>query len=96
MDPDAWYPVARGQRARVQAAHAIAVCSRCPVRLECLEMSMRHWETGGQHGIWGGLMESERMTVYTAWRAGTPITGLSADALATRSLTGGWRRQQNC
>ena len=81
MDPDAWYPVARGQRARVQAAHAIAVCSQCPVRLECLEMSMRHWGTGGQHGIWGGLLEAERVTVYTAWRAGTPITGLSADAV---------------
>ena len=75
MDPDAWYPVARGQRARVQAARAIALCNQCPVRLACLEMSMRQWATGGQHGIWGGLLESERVRVHTAWRAGTPIIG---------------------
>jgi len=76
LNPDAWYPVARGQRARVQAAQAIALCHQCPVRLACLEMSMRQWATGGQHGIWGGLLESERVRVHTAWRAGTPISGM--------------------
>jgi Transcription factor WhiB len=86
MDPDAWYPVARGQRARIQAAQAIAVCNQCPVRLACLEMSMRQWATGGQHGIWGGLLEPERVTVYTAWRAGTPITGLPAQDAAGHSF----------
>jgi Transcription factor WhiB len=85
MDPDAWYPEARGERGRVQAARAIAVCSQCPVRLACLEMSMRHWAAGGQHGIWGGLLESERVPVYGAWRAGTPVTALPADAVG-RSL----------
>ncbi|HTP17190.1 MAG TPA: WhiB family transcriptional regulator [Streptosporangiaceae bacterium] len=86
MDPDAWYPVARGKRARVQAAQAIALCHQCPVRLGCLEMSMRQWATGGQHGIWGGLLESERVRVHTAWRAGTPISGMPAGDTAGHSF----------
>jgi Transcription factor WhiB len=86
MDPDVWYPVARGERARVQAAQAIAVCSHCAVRLDCLEMSMRQWAAGGQHGIWGGLLESERVTVYAAWQAGAPVARLPAADAAGRSL----------
>ena len=86
IDPDAWYPVARGQRARVQAAQAIAACNQCPVRLACLEMSMRQWATGGQHGIWGGLLESERVRVHAAWRAGTPISGMPAGDTAGHSF----------
>ena len=43
VDPDDWFPVAREvAKARGEAAHAIAVCARCPVRPDCLELSMRH------------------------------------------------------
>ena len=36
---------------------AKAICSACPVRVECLEYAIRTHET---HGIWGGLNELER------------------------------------
>ena len=36
---------------------AKAICAACPVRIECLEYSMRIQEP---HGIWGGLNELER------------------------------------
>ena len=30
---------------------------------QCLEFSMRVWDTGGEHGIWGGLVEADRVAV---------------------------------
>jgi len=36
---------------------ARAICSRCPVRAECLDYALRVREP---HGIWGGLNEAER------------------------------------
>jgi Transcription factor WhiB len=54
LDPDQWYPVSiEPARARQEAAAAIAVCASCPVRAQCLELSLRHWDVG-QHGVWGG------------------------------------------
>ena len=36
VDPDEWFPVAQdADRARVEAAGAIAVCAACPVRPDC-------------------------------------------------------------
>ena len=46
-------------RARAEAARALAVCAVCPVRAECLELSLRHWASVGQHGIWGGLVKAQ-------------------------------------
>ncbi len=37
--------------------HARALCSRCPVRDECLDYALTVQEP---HGIWGGLNELER------------------------------------
>jgi Transcription factor WhiB len=60
LDPDEWFPVSPdAEIARRQAADAIAVCADCPVRPECLELSLRYWQIG-QHGIWGGLVPAER------------------------------------
>jgi hypothetical protein len=60
LDPDEWFPVsADAETARREAADAIAVCTACPVRGACLELSLRHW-TIGQHGVWGGLVAPER------------------------------------
>jgi WhiB family redox-sensing transcriptional regulator len=36
------------------------VCSRCPVRAECLEYAQRH---NIRHGVWGGLSDKERRVV---------------------------------
>jgi WhiB family redox-sensing transcriptional regulator len=60
LDPDQWYPVStESAQARHEAAAAIAVCAGCPVRAQCLELSLRHWDTG-QHGVWGGLIATDR------------------------------------
>jgi Transcription factor WhiB len=50
------------EKARHEAAAAIAVCASCPVRAHCLALSLRHWDIG-QHGIWGGLVAAERAAV---------------------------------
>ena len=39
------------------AAQAKAICARCPVQMECLEMAYRNDE---RDGIWGGLTPLER------------------------------------
>lgn len=60
LDPDQWFPVsAEAGRARQEAAAAIAVCTTCPVRDQCLALSIRYWDIG-QHGVWGGLVAAER------------------------------------
>jgi hypothetical protein len=60
LDPDQWFPVNLDPaRARREAAAAIAVCTSCLVRGECLVLSLRHWDIG-QHGVWGGLVPADR------------------------------------
>ena len=77
LDPDEWYPIAtKPAQARAEAARALAVCAVCPVRVECLELSIRVWDTGGEHGIWGGLVEADRAAVRAGWLAGTPVAAL--------------------
>jgi WhiB family redox-sensing transcriptional regulator len=72
VDPDDWFPETLNvAKARDQAAHAIAVCARCPVRPDCLELSLRHAFGVGAHGVWGGLVEEERRAARRRWRAGT-------------------------
>ena len=69
LDPDQWYPVSPNPaRARREAAAAIAVCTSCPVRAQCLELSLRHWDIG-QHGVWGGLVATERAHLRRRWPA---------------------------
>jgi hypothetical protein len=60
LDPDQWFPVSVDPAsARQEAATAIAVCTGCLVRGECLALSLRHWGIG-QHGVWGGLVAADR------------------------------------
>ncbi len=60
LDPDQWFPVSvETDKARREAATAIAVCTGCLVRAQCLELSLRHWDIG-RHGVWGGLVAAER------------------------------------
>jgi hypothetical protein len=77
VDPDEWFPVAAApEAARMEAARALALCGVCPVRAECLELSMRRWTTIGRHGILGGFVEAERGALRARWLAGTPVTTL--------------------
>jgi Transcription factor WhiB len=84
LDADEWFPVSPGaQQARREAAAAIAICRTCPVRSQCLALSLRYWDVG-QHGVWGGLVAAERASLrqqMLAHRAGalrylTDATGL--------------------
>ena len=56
-DPELFFPAGRVATAGSQIEAAKAVCSRCPVRVECL--SYARW-TGQQDGIWGGTTLQER------------------------------------
>jgi Transcription factor WhiB len=60
LDPDQWFPVSADPgRARQEAAAAIAICATCPVRGQCLTLSLHRWDIG-QHGVWGGLVAADR------------------------------------
>ena len=69
LDPDEWFPVSTdAEAARREAAGALAICTACPVRGACLELSLRHW-TIGQHGVWGGLVAADRAMLRRRWLA---------------------------
>ncbi len=90
VDPDEWFPVrATAEGARAEAARALAVCAVCPVRAECLELSLRHWRGVGQYGIWGGLVEADRSALRPAWLSGIPATTLCHQAGSPPPLRGG-------
>ena len=66
------------------ADDALAICARCPVRDEC----DRHaTETGEEHGIWGGRLETERTrqpagpSMDSGVRRSGPAPGISDVAL---------------
>ena len=56
-DPELFFPTGNAGPAASQIEAAKAICSRCPVRLECLEWAMC---TAQDSGVWGGLSEEER------------------------------------
>lgn len=56
-DPDLFYPVGQGPDALNNSDHAKAICAGCPVKAACLQHAI---DTGEEHGIWGGLDETER------------------------------------
>jgi len=75
LDPDQWFPLsAEAGKARQEAAAAIAICTACLVRGQCLALSLRHWDIG-QHGVWGGLVPADRAQIRyrtdadTGWRS---------------------------
>jgi hypothetical protein len=70
LDPDEWFPVSTHARAaRQEAAAAIAVCTACLVRVECLVLSLQHWDIG-RHGVWGGLVAADRAQLRDRLRVG--------------------------
>jgi WhiB family redox-sensing transcriptional regulator len=69
LDPEDWFPVSvEIGKARREAAAAIVVCTTCPVRAQCLTLSLRHWDIG-QYGVWGGMVPAERMALRRLLRA---------------------------
>ncbi|MDE0700060.1 MAG: WhiB family transcriptional regulator [Acidimicrobiaceae bacterium] len=52
----------RRDEKRARERHAKAICETCTVRDDCLAHALSIRE---QHGIWGGLSESERRQLLT-------------------------------
>lgn len=63
LDPNLFFPE-RGDTAAVQKA--MAVCSACAVREECLQWAIENME---KHGIWGGTSERSRRSLRREWKA---------------------------
>jgi len=90
LDADQWFPVSiDAEGARREAAAAIAICEACPVRVPCLQVSLRQWDIG-RHGIWGGLPAGERAALRRRVLAGAPsaiATAMDTSAIP-RSTSG--------
>ena len=89
LDPE-WFPVSiEPARARHEAAAAIAVCTACLVRAQCLALSLLHWDIG-QHGIWGGLVPADRarlrrcLPAGQCWRQRMAVAGSEGVPSASR------------
>ncbi len=52
QDPDMFFPTSEEE-----AAPALALCGRCPVRQTCLEWALKY---GERYGVWGGTTEQQR------------------------------------
>jgi len=55
----------RKEERRERESEAKAICAVCPVTEECIEYALR---TREEHGVWGGLNETQRRAL--AERAG--------------------------
>ena len=83
-NPDAWFldfpKQGRPSRKETEqvvdnAIYALSFCNNCPVKVECLEIGMRHENV--ENGIWGGTLPGERMRA--AGRSAT--SSLVSDAI---------------
>ena len=73
VDPELFFPLSAAGKSLEQIADAKAVCSRCPVRRQCLEFARR---THQPYGIWGGLNAEERFgeTCLSQWASQAAAT----------------------
>ena len=59
-DPELFFPIGDSGPAVDQVEQAKVVCRTCPVMQECLAWAL---ETGQDFGVWGGMSESERLSL---------------------------------
>jgi Transcription factor WhiB len=79
LDPDEWFPLTGDVgRARVQAARAIAICAECPVRADCLELSLRHSSGIGAYGVWECSVAEDGAAQLAVISASKPAIGFPA------------------
>jgi len=74
-DPELWFLVSQDGGAK-----AVAICTVCPVRLDCLDWALEHHERGG---IWGGISARRREQMRAHARA---AVGRPREASLGRSL----------
>lgn len=60
-DPELFFPIGQTGPALVQIEEAKAICRRCEVIYTCLRWAM---ESGADTGVWGGLSDDERRSLY--------------------------------
>jgi WhiB family redox-sensing transcriptional regulator len=60
QDPELFFPVGDTGSAHRQLVAAKRVCATCTVVGECLQWAMG---SGVDHGVWGGMSETERRTL---------------------------------
>ena len=60
VDPELFFPLSSVGPAAGQLTQAKSVCTRCPVRAECLDFALA---TRQVHGVWGGTSEDERRQI---------------------------------
>lgn len=68
FDPEAWFPVGKGDNAEWQYEQVRAICNRCPIEKMCLTDSL---ERGDEFGMFGGKTPDERKLM----RAPKPTKG---------------------
>jgi WhiB family redox-sensing transcriptional regulator len=56
LDPALWFPVDNTTTSRENTTRALAICSECTVREECLEFGWKEL-----FGTWGGMTQRERL-----------------------------------
>ncbi|MFE4177140.1 WhiB family transcriptional regulator [Streptomyces sp. NPDC056909] len=60
-DPELFFPIGTTGPSALQIEEAKAVClHRCPVMATCRDWAL---ETGQDHGVWGGLSETDRRSL---------------------------------
>lgn len=69
-DPDLFFPISGMGAAARQADRALRVCAGCLVRRQCLEFALG---TGEKDGIWGGTTPEERIRIWRAAAAPSPL-----------------------
>jgi hypothetical protein len=83
VDPDIFFPTAEHGRMRArEVAAAKAVCTRCPVRAECLAEAVLRIP----YGIAGGLTAEERRGLHES-SGGAPAPELLAEAARVENGT---------
>ena len=81
VNPDSFFPPPR--RHNNDARLAKKICSKCPVKLECLDHALTNNE---EHGIWGGLGPEERKKLRRKRDAEN-----NPSPVGNRSLAPNWR-----
>lgn len=63
VEPEVFFPLSEVGAGAVQVARAKTVCQTCPVILACRRFAFTE---GLDHGVFGGMSESERRAVRAA------------------------------
>jgi hypothetical protein len=67
----------------------VVLCSRCPVRIECLTYALDH---GIEHGIWGGVKGHTLNLLRDYRRRGRRIKQLQKDWVHDWAIGGEWEQ----